>query len=210
MGVQFAAMRAEQPPVRTRRIGRQSILEPVMIPSRLPVHPPRTAWLWVMRPVLGLLLGIGGVAGGSATGGLIGYLQQTNDHQLEPWVGDDPSYSEDHLSTLGPPLSPLALFPWMWQRHHAGDVVSRHTIELLEADVVRPIPTLAGGARQGKSTRAAGPWRTRRNLTETYRELIGELPQELGGKGSPNVAAEETEEPSSSATKRRDPEDDDD
>lgn len=157
-----------------------------------------------------LLLVVGGMAGGAASAGLIGYLEQTNDHRFEPWAGDDPSYSEDPLSVMGPPLSPLALFPWMWQRHHAGDVVSRHTIELLEADVVRPVPTLTGGARERKSPQAAGPWRTRRNLTQTYRELIGELPRELGGKESHHDADEETEEPSSSSTKRRDPDDDDD
>ncbi len=157
--------------------------------------------------LLGLLLllglGIGGVAGKSARGGLIGYLQRTNDHQFEPWVGDDPSYSENPLSTLGPPLSPLALFPWMWQRQHAGDVVSRHTVELLEGEVVSSVPTLKGASGEGKSTRAAGPWRTRRNLTETYRELIGELPRELGGKAARDEEDEETKAQSSSGAKRR-------
>lgn len=178
-------------------------------------HATNRGWPHVKRARWFLLLslclpGAGVLDSRTVRGGLIGYLQQTNDHRFEPWVGDDPSYSEDPLSTLGPPLSPLALFPWMWQRHHAGDVVSRHTIELLEEDVVRPVPTLTGGARERKSPQAAGPWRTRRNLTQTYRELIGELPRELGGKESHHDADEETEEPSSSSTKRRDPDDDDD
>jgi hypothetical protein len=174
-----------------------------MIPSRSASRRPSPGWLWVMRPLLGLLLGIGGVAGGSAMAGLIGYLQQSNDHRFEPWVGDDPSYSEDPLNTLGPPLSPLALFPWMWQRHHAGDVVSRHTVELLEAEVVRPVPKLSGASREGKPPRGAGPWRTRRNLAETYRELIGELPRELGGEAAREENDEETKEQSAPGAKRR-------
>ena len=119
-----------------------------------------------------VLLGVGGMAGGAASAGLIGYLEQTNDHRFEPWAGDDPSYSEDPLNVMGPPLSPLALFPWMWQRHHPGDLVSLHTVELLEAEVVRPGPPPVTTTQGKKSLRLAGPWGTRRKIPETYRALF--------------------------------------
>lgn len=139
---------------------------------------------WRARSALLLvlwLLAAGFPGSGSLRAGLIGYLEQTNDHRFEPWVGDDPSYSEDPLSVLGPPLSPLALFPWMWQRHHPGDVVSRHTLESLDAEVVRPGPPLEAASRETKSSRVAGPWGTRRKMLETHRELFGEQSKSAEG-----------------------------
>lgn len=158
---------------------------------------------WVMTPMLALLLWVAGMEGGGATAGLIGYLEQTNDHRFEPWIGDDPSFSEDPFSVLGPPLSPLALFPWMWQRHHPGDVVSRHTVELLEAQVIRPVPPLKRAPLGERSTRGTGPWGTRRNLEETYRELIGDPPRETVAGKADQDGAEGTGGQTSPGAERR-------
>jgi hypothetical protein len=183
-------------------------MNPCLSAPRWPSH----GFPWVVPTLLGLLLWGGGVTGGLAQGGLIGYLEQTHDHRFEPWVGDDPSYSEDPLSALGPPLSPLALFPWMWQRHHPGDVVSRHTVELLEAAVVRPVPALQRAPGEGKRSRALNPWRTRRNVAETYRELVGDPPREsVAGTAGQDEAKGPGGETSSKADRRdrRTPPDDD-
>jgi hypothetical protein len=120
---------------------------------------------------------------------LIGYLDQTNDHRFEPWVGQDPSYSEDPMSVLGPPMSPLGLFPGMWQRHHAVDVVSQDTLKKLEAKVAPPRPPGKTVARKGKTLPAAGPWGNRRNVEETYRELFDAPPEATREEDGPPSAA---------------------
>jgi hypothetical protein len=151
-----------------------------------------------------LWLGIGGMAGGTATAGLIGYLEQTTDHRFEPWMGDDPSYSEDPLRVLGPPLSPLALFPWMWQRHHPGDVVSQHTVEVLEAEVIRSVPPLKAASRGVKLSRLAGPWGTRRKIGETYRELFDKQPESAeSAQGGREQPPGEAKQPSTGSGRQR-------
>jgi len=105
-------------------------------------------------------------------GGLITYRVETRDDRFEPWGTDDPSFSPDPLSTLGPPLSPLALFPSLWQRHHPGNAIARHMLKAREeAPLVKGVtlPPL----EQSPRSDVPGPWMVKRDLEKTYNDLIG-------------------------------------
>ena len=118
---------------------------------------------WLVLPAL---LGTEPVAAG-----LITHREETRDDRFEPWGTDDPSFSPDPLSVLGPPLSPLALFPSLWQRHHSGDVVGLHMLKAREeAPLARskPLPAMAPVTR----STLASPWGVKRDLQKTYREMF--------------------------------------